>query len=188
MLPWNDKTNVLVCWDIASQLFGGGCLLPQQFQGKKKAWTMLTNLPTLLNKQKRNSDQRQLAPSQRYLKGRLGWTEQHPSGKAHNHFESKQKRMLYTTTLLTKWCKRGKWRRLVHHKATDSWNRRGRSVARQKLHKRFWWEVSDYILTANTHAIRHPVWLTSCYQVSNKSNPSSHKGQDKTWNGTLVWK
>lgn len=63
---------------------------------------MVINPPTLLNKQKRNSDQRQPAPSQRYLKEKLGWTEEHPSGKAHNRFESRQNKMLYTTAILTK--------------------------------------------------------------------------------------
>jgi len=63
---------------------------------------MLTNPPTLLNKQKRNNDQKQLDPSQNYLKGKFRWTEQRDSGKAHNRFKSKQKEILYTTTLLTK--------------------------------------------------------------------------------------
>lgn len=124
----------------------------------------------------------------RCLKEKLGWTEQHPSGKAHNPFESKQKEMLYTTTLLTKGYKRGKRRRLVCHKVKDSWNREGRSVSRQMLRSRFWWEISDYILTPNTHAIRHTVWLTSCYQASSMSDPVVTKGRIRLEAGTLDWK
>lgn len=87
--------------------------------------------------------------------------------------------MLYTITLFNKqYNKRGK-RRLVHHEVREFWNREGRSVLHPKLHKHFWLEISDYILTANTCAIRHTVWLTSCYQASNMSNSSTNEGQDK---------
>lgn len=181
MLSQNYTTSIPVCWDAAPQFFGNGCLVLLHFLGKKKNRTLLTNPPRLLNKQKRNSDQRQLAPPQRYLKGKWGRTEQHSNRKVYYHFEWKEKSKRDTITLSNKQYKRrGRQRRLVHHKVRDFWDRKGRSVSHPKLRKHFWWEISDYILTVNTCAIRHTVWLTSCYQASNMSNSNSDKGQDKT--------